>query len=161
MHTKYRISKSPLAILCFALFAAMLAVSPTLAQDDLSGLLPGAGFQNLPTITGEPQVPLASGARVEASGKFTAGGGGRPPMLYITANVAPRHHLYSITQSPDGPIPTQIKLAPSESFTLAGEFTALQPPRKHFDPIAFKGIELAVGKTEGGVGQRYLTSMIS
>lgn len=77
-----------------------------------------------------------SGKELKASGYFTVGENGRPATLYVTAELAPGWHTYSITQAPGGPNKTRIKLAESAGYKLAGDFTANPPATvHHYDDI--------------------------
>lgn len=38
----------------------------------------------------------------------------------VKARISPGWHIYSITQAPGGPVPTEITLAPKQPFALAG-----------------------------------------
>ncbi|HEY1784753.1 MAG TPA: thioredoxin family protein [Pirellulales bacterium] len=49
--------------------------------------------------------------------------GQRPARLVITGQIAPGWHTYSITQAPNGPIRSKIKLPPSSDYRLLGDFT--------------------------------------
>ncbi len=68
---------------------------------------------------------------MKASAYFTVAAPGKPAMLYVTAEIAPDWHIYSITQKPGGPIKTRIKLTESKAFKLAGEFKAQKDPTLH------------------------------
>ncbi len=48
--------------------------------------------------------------------------------LSVTATLAPRWHIYSVTQEKGGPIPTSIKVADKSGVKLAGEFTPDSEP---------------------------------
>src|SRR5262245_23811730 len=66
---------------------------------------------------------------VKASGYFTLRSGSQEGTLYVTAEMAPGWHIYSITQAPGGPLKTKIKLTPSPAYKLTGEFKALEAPK--------------------------------
>lgn len=64
---------------------------------------------------------------------------GNSATLSITADIPAGWHTYSITQPPDGPNPTRIKLDPSDEYRLDGKFTATPPPHVRIDD-AFPGV---------------------
>ena len=74
---------------------------------------------------------------VKLNARFTPPAGKQPAMLFITADIKQGWHIYSITQEPGGPIRTEIELAPSPQYRLAGEFKAQPKPKKEKDPDAF------------------------
>jgi len=82
----------------------------------------GAGFGG----SAEPVVAV--------SAQFTAPTPDRPGRLFITATIQPGWHIYSITQAPGGPVPTQIKLDPSGDYTLLGDYQVSPPPEKKAEP---------------------------
>ena len=86
---------------------------------------------------------------VKASAVFTAPAGGKPAILYITAEMAPGWHIYSITQPPGGPIKSRIKLAASGDYKIAGDFKPIQPPEVHHYDDIWPG--LPVEEHEGSV----------
>ena len=57
--------------------------------------------------------------------------GKRPAKLVIAAQIAPGWHTYSITQAPNGPIRSKIKLPPSSDYRLLGDFTASPAAEVH------------------------------
>ncbi|HZZ29422.1 MAG TPA: cytochrome c biogenesis protein CcdA [Pirellulales bacterium] len=62
------------------------------------------------------------GEKLKASAFFTPAEAGKPAMLFVTANLAPGWHTYSLTQAPGGPNKSQIKLTASGDYKLLGEF---------------------------------------
>src|SRR5262245_32510889 len=66
---------------------------------------------------------------VKASAYFTLRSGSQEGALYVTAEMTPGWHIYSITQASGGPLKTKIKLTPSSAYKLTGEFKALQAPK--------------------------------
>jgi thiol:disulfide interchange protein len=110
-----------------ALAAIVFAASVAQAQLELRP--PGSGgLADLGSGKSEPVV--------KTSGYFTAPASDKPGMLFISAEVAPGWHIYSITQSPGGPLRTKLKISDSPNYKLAGEFKALQPAVvHHYDDI--------------------------
>lgn len=100
----------------------LLAARPLPAQLDLQSLS-GGPFGGLGD--GPPKV------QVEAS--FTSASEGQPAMLFITADVAPTFHVYSITQKPGGPAPSKIELDTSPTYRVTGAFRASEAPKVHFE----------------------------
>jgi suppressor for copper-sensitivity B len=91
----------------------------------------------------------AGGQKLKASGYFTAPANGKPAMLYVTAELSPGWHTYSLTQAPGGPLKTKVKLNPSADYKLAGDFQPNPPPTvHHYDDI---WPNLAVEEHEGRV----------
>lgn len=58
---------------------------------------------------------------VALSAEFTAPTPREPGRLSITAMIEPTWHIYSIMQPPGGPLPTEIRLARSNSFRQVGD----------------------------------------
>src|SRR5262245_29114181 len=79
---------------------------------------------------------------VKASGYFTLRGGTQEGTLYVTAEMAPGWHIYSITQAPGGPLKTKIKLTPSPAYKLTGEFKALEAPKVHQYQDVWPGVKV-------------------
>ena len=73
-------------------------------------------------------------ALVSVKAQFTASPTERVGQLSITATTEATWHIYSITQPPGGPLPTEIKLRPSEGFRLLGDFRASPPPERKAEP---------------------------
>ena len=60
-----------------------------------------------------------------------------PAWLFITAQVAPGWHIYSITQAEGGPIRTKIQLKSTDKYKTLGDFQAAPSPTKTTDKVAF------------------------
>jgi thiol:disulfide interchange protein len=73
---------------------------------------------------------------------FTTATSERPAILAITARIAPGKHIYSTTQPPGGPQPTQIKLAPSRDYRLLAPFSAHPQPHKRIEKEIWVGLEI-------------------
>lgn len=69
------------------------------------------------------------------TGQFTAPEGGKPGRLFLTANIKPDWHIYSITQPEGGPVRTKITLKPSDQYRLAGPFQAASAPEKKKEAV--------------------------
>ncbi len=63
----------------------------------VGGMAQGQGLQSLSGfgLSGSD----AGGQKLKASGYFTAAANGRPAMLFVTAELAPDWHTYSLTQA--------------------------------------------------------------
>lgn len=108
----------------FFAFAALLLSAHTLpAQIDLQSL----GGDPLGGLLGNEPPRVA----VEAA--FTAATDERPALLFVTANVRPGFHVYSVTQKKGGPEATKIELKGSPAYKLAGRFQASKAPKVHFE----------------------------
>ncbi len=107
------------------LLVGLLATAPPLWAQFLDrlggGRLGGAALEQETVVTVE--------------GQFTAPTDDDPARLFITAKLAPGWHIYSITQTPGGPIRTKIKLDPSEAFELLAEFQPISPPDRKKEDI--------------------------
>jgi suppressor for copper-sensitivity B len=80
--------------------------------------------------------PGAGGDIVKTSAYFTAPQAGKPAMLFVTAEIAPDWHIYSLTQPSGGPVKSKLKITASPDFKLTGEFKPLDPPAvHHYDDI--------------------------
>ena len=64
---------------------------------------------------------------------FTTATGDRPAILAVTARIAPGKHIYSTTQPPGGPQPTQIELKPSRDYRLLAPLRAHPQPHKRIE----------------------------
>ncbi|MCC6126684.1 MAG: thioredoxin family protein [Pirellulales bacterium] len=87
-------------------------------------------------------APGADDATLTLLSEFAPAKADRPARLFITATIKPGWHIYSITQPPGGPIPTEIKLTPSKQFKLLGDFKAYPKPKVEQEPIAFPGVDV-------------------
>jgi thiol:disulfide interchange protein len=76
---------------------------------------------------------------VSVKAVFTAPAADKPARLYITAEIEPGWHTYSITMGKGGPITSKIKLPESKEYRLLEEFTAAPPPEIHLYP-EFAGV---------------------
>lgn len=76
-----------------------------------------------------------AGQEVKVTAQFTAPVAGKPGELFVTAKIAPGWHIYSITQAPKGPTPSQIKVDPSDEYEVAGPFQASPEPERKPEPI--------------------------
>lgn len=90
----------------------------------------GAGFD-------EP-----AGQQVKLEAQFTPATIDRPAVLMITAEIAEGWHIYSHTQPAGGPQRTEIKVTPSDQFTLLGPFAATPKPKTHIDQEIWVGLEI-------------------
>lgn len=106
-------------ILAVALLGGVL---PAQAQLDALGGLGGLGGNAADTA----EIVTLQAAILPASGE-------KGPQLAITARIEPGWHIYSITQSAGGPVPTQLKIDASPEFKL-GTFSASPPPSRHPEP---------------------------
>ena len=105
------------------LLGLLIMVTPFWAQaDDVQGGLEGL-------FARQPEEALVS-----VTAEFTASTARRAGQLSITARIKPRWHIYSITQPPGGPLPTEIKLRRSEAFRLLGNFHPSPPPERKSEP---------------------------
>jgi thiol:disulfide interchange protein len=103
------------------------------AQTELPSFDPGGNPLGAP---GEGDITLTLQA------EFTPAKAELPARLFITATIKPGWHIYSITQPPGGPIPTEIKLSPSKQFKKLGDFTAYPKPKVEQEPVAFPGVDV-------------------
>lgn len=77
----------------------------------------------LPTFSGPAGKP------VKVSATFYVAVGERRGKLAVTARIAPRHHLYSVTQKPGGPLPTKIRVTSTTKVKLLGPWTPNKKPQ--------------------------------
>ncbi len=73
-------------------------------------------------------------AVVAVTAEFTPATAEQAGQLLITARIKPTWHIYSITQPPGGPLPTEIKLHSSKAFRLLGDFHASPLPERKSEP---------------------------
>ncbi|GAB4131079.1 protein-disulfide reductase DsbD family protein [Thermopirellula anaerolimosa] len=97
----------------------------SVAQFSLS---PGGGG-----LFGTPKV------RVKAA--FTEATSTRPALLFVQAEIDPGWHIYSVTQTGDGPRPTIIRLKPDQGVRVASAFVPDRDPERKTE-AAFPGIEV-------------------
>ncbi len=83
------------------------------------------------------------GEPVTVSARLIPATNERPAVLAVSANVAPRKHIYSLTQPRGGPLPTRIELEPSSDYRLLGPFRAHPEPHSRVEqgPV-WKGLEI-------------------
>ena len=81
--------------------------------------------------------------QVTASGYFTPPDANGRATLFITAEIAPGWHIYSITQKPGGPNKSKLKVT-EQGFRLlgGGTFSPNANPQVHRDEKAFPGVDL-------------------
>lgn len=91
----------------------------------------------------------AEGPTVTVKSVFTAAAKGEPGQLYITAEIKPGWHIYSITQPKGGPVASKIKLTPAPGYKITGDFKAVPPAEVRFYPDAYK--DLPIEEHEGRV----------
>jgi len=72
---------------------------------------------------------------VSVDAQFTLPEPDRPARLFVRATIKPKWHIYSITQAAGGPVPTKIKLEPSDAYQLRGEYQVSPPPDKKPEPV--------------------------
>jgi thiol:disulfide interchange protein len=101
--------------------AAWLLASPAHGQDIFQlGNSPAGGT-------------AASGDPATVQAELLPGQGGTY-QLRITADIADGWHTYSLTQPAGGPVATRIKLDPSGTYKLAGDWSVEPAPEKHPEP---------------------------
>ncbi|MBN1851252.1 MAG: thioredoxin family protein [Pirellulales bacterium] len=71
---------------------------------------------------------------VSVTAEFTASKANQPGQLSITAQIEPSWHIYSITQLPGGPLPTEIKLRSTDAFHQVGDIRAEPLPDRRREP---------------------------
>ncbi len=82
--------------------------------------------------------------------QFTApAADGQPGRLYVSVDVAPGWHIYSLTQPPGGPVASKVKLDASTQFKLLGEFETSPAAHLGLEPEAFG--DLMIETHEGRV----------
>lgn len=112
-------------------FLSLMFSHPAGAQFSLN---PGSGG-----LFGAPKV------RVKAV--FTEPTPARPAMLFVQAEIDTGWHIYSVTQTGDGPRPTLIRLKPDQGVRVIGPFVPNREPVRKMEE-AFPGIEV---ETHDGV----------
>jgi suppressor for copper-sensitivity B len=73
---------------------------------------------------------------------FTPATADQPAVVFITAQIAPGKHAYSLTQPPGGPRPTKIDLARSTDYRLLAPFRSEPAPKSHVDTVAWPGLKI-------------------
>jgi len=71
---------------------------------------------------------------VSVSAEFAAPTSRQPAQLSITAQIEPTWHIYSITQPPGGPVPTEIRLRSSKAFQQNGDVHVEPLPDRKSEP---------------------------
>lgn len=94
------------------------------------------------------QFPGEGESPIEVEAQFTLPKGDVPARLYITAKIASPWYTYSITQKKGGPLPTKIKLAPSDAYVVNGEFRASPPPHEKMEPEAYPNLVIETHEDE-------------
>ena len=74
-------------------------------------------------------------SKVQVSAQFTAGTGSVPGRLYVTATIQPGWHIYSNTQTGEGPIPTKIKVDEGQGVKVLGRFQAHPAPDEKVEEL--------------------------
>ncbi|HEY3394542.1 MAG TPA: hypothetical protein VGK58_17660, partial [Lacipirellulaceae bacterium] len=121
-----------LAILLLA-GVIQLAAVPAYAQNSADPFQPSAeGAGGVVGLFDQSAGALATES-VTMESNFTTATGDRPAILAITARIAPGKHIYSTTQPPGGPQPTQIELEPSRDYRLLAPLHAHPQPHKRIE----------------------------
>jgi suppressor for copper-sensitivity B len=89
---------------------------------------------------GRPTPTEFNASKVTVRASILPGESSQSAKLAVTAQIAPDWHIYSITQAPDGPVKTKIKLNPSKQYRLTGGFTANPAPEPHSYPDIWPGL---------------------
>ena len=97
----------------------------------LGGFLSRPAQAQLDALSGKFQGGGGDAAKVTVKAAIEPAAANRPARLVIVAQVAPGWHIYSITQSPGGPIRSKIKLPPSSDYRLLGDFSVDPPAAVH------------------------------
>ncbi|MBN1393579.1 MAG: thioredoxin family protein [Pirellulales bacterium] len=79
-------------------------------------------------------APPSRESVVAVTAQFTPSTADRAGELTISVRIEPTWHIYSITQAPGGPLPTEIKLHPSAEYRLLGDFRAAPLPDSKIEP---------------------------
>ena len=123
------------------LAATLLATNFALAQDqELSPF----DLQNqlAPGIVGQFDPSAAVGEPATIAAHFSPALTDQPAILYITAQIAPGQHAYSLTQPAGGPQPTRIELKRSTDYRLLAPFQSQPPPKVYIDNEVYKGLRI-------------------
>lgn len=110
-----------MAILMLLLGGSHSCWMPGVDADDPPGQSIAEGL-GLPTFKGPGTKP------VKFTATFSPVPGKSRVQLRVTAMIAPRNHLYSVTQKPGGPLATKITLASSVKLKSAGAWTPDKKP---------------------------------
>ena len=79
---------------------------------------------------------------LKVTAQFAKAANGKPARLYVTAQVERGWHIYSMTQPKGGPLPSKIKLTPSDQYKLAGDFKASPKAELHNEPEVWPDVEI-------------------
>ncbi|MEX0713463.1 MAG: cytochrome c biogenesis protein CcdA, partial [Pirellulales bacterium] len=77
----------------------------------------------------------SSGQVLTATAQFTQPTQNAPARLFITAEMAPGHHIYSITQPDGGPLASRLKLEASGDFKRVGDFKPWPEPKRELSDV--------------------------
>ncbi|MEM9353946.1 MAG: thioredoxin family protein [Planctomycetota bacterium] len=117
-----------------SLAAAVLPPAQALAQFDFG------------TSVGAPSFGGPSGGQVAVEAEFSAPQGGKPAVLFVTAEVSGDFHVYAVDQGVltdgGGPKATVIEATMPAGVTLAGPWRPIKPPETHVDDLIWVGLEL-------------------
>ncbi len=109
-------------------FSVVLAAAlPAVGQFSLDEANPSGGLFDL--------APGGKQSVVSVQGAFTAPTDGEPGELFVTAEIEPGWHIYSITQPPGGPIATRIMADLPPGVRLTGVFRPSVAPDKKQEPV--------------------------
>lgn len=115
---------------------ARLIATPALAMLFLAAILSVPAAAQVPdtfkpfNLSGKPEQTEPV---VRASGQIQPGVDGKPGVISITAEMDPGWHIYSITQAPNGPKTTELKIPPSADYKI-GPFKAVEEPHVAPEP---------------------------
>lgn len=77
----------------------------------------------------------ASEPVVQVEAQFTPPSNEAPARLFVEAKIDSGWHIYSITQPPGGPVPTEISVEDSDDYRLTGDFRPLSAPEQKKEPL--------------------------
>jgi len=113
-----------IAIMLMALFSGYVGgIFFTVCRADEPPARSIADELGLPTVSGPAGKP------VKVSAVFYVAPGERRGKVSVTASIAPRNHLYSITQKPGGPLPTKIRVISATKVKFLGAWTPDKKPK--------------------------------
>ena len=87
-------------------------------------------------------APSNASELVKVHADFTAPSDGKPGQLFITADIAPGWHFYSITQPEGGPLPTKIEITPTPGVSIVGKFKATPAPLVTKEPALYENLPI-------------------
>lgn len=125
---------------CLQVLGAALVISagfckPVAAQAPPPPPAPSLGVQGLDSgqlnfrATQSPEDAI-----LKASAVLKAGAGGQPELV-VTATIAAKWHVYSVTQKPGGPKPSKIEITAPAGVSLAATPAANPAPDRHQEPL--------------------------